>query len=71
MRQPDLSDMPVAQIMQTWPNTVPVFLREQLYCVGCPIGGFHTLTDAAREHGATVEDLEATILSVIKGSQKP
>ncbi len=65
MRQRDIVDMPVALIMQRWPTTVPVFLREELHCVGCPIGGFHTLADAAREHGASYEELERKVLEAV------
>lgn len=65
MRQTDISNMPVAQIMQAWPRTVPEFLRQQLYCVGCPISRFHTLADAAREHDAPVSELEAAMLSAM------
>lgn len=69
MHKPDISDMPVATIMQYWPNTIHVFLRARLHCVGCPISGFHTIPDAAREHEVAVALLEAEILVSILASQ--
>jgi hybrid cluster-associated redox disulfide protein len=37
--------------MRRWPQTVEVFLEWKMYCVGCPIAGFHTLEDACHAHG--------------------
>lgn len=42
----------VDDVMRTWPATIPVFLRYRIKCVGCPIGPFHTIHDACREHNA-------------------
>lgn len=58
-------DMPVDEIMRRWPATIAVMLRHSMLCVGCPIGPFHTVTDACSEHGvdeaAFVQELLATI----------
>jgi hybrid cluster-associated redox disulfide protein len=58
-------DMTVSEIMTRWPQTVRVFLDLRLLCVGCPIGGFHTLVDAAEEHGIALELLEEQIRDAI------
>jgi hybrid cluster-associated redox disulfide protein len=42
--------MSVDAIMTRWPSTIRVFLNWKMACVGCPVGRFHTLEDAAREH---------------------
>ncbi|MCZ4272529.1 DUF1858 domain-containing protein [Maritalea porphyrae] len=44
---PELS---LHEIMQRWPNSVTVFLRHKMLCVGCPIASFHTIDDACREY---------------------
>lgn len=44
---PDLS---VDDVMKLWPTTIRVFLAHRMLCVGCPIGSFHTVSDACREH---------------------
>ena len=58
-------DMPVDEIMRRWPSTITVMIRHGMLCIGCPIGGFHTVSDACREHGVTeavfVAELEAAI----------
>ncbi|WP_367615131.1 DUF1858 domain-containing protein [Rhodoplanes serenus] len=45
------SDRLVVEVMRETPATVRVFLDHRMRCVGCPIGPFHTVADACREHG--------------------
>lgn len=44
------ADSLVDDVMRTWPSTIAVFLRYKMRCVGCPIGPFHTVCDACKEH---------------------
>lgn len=41
----------VDDVMREAPQTIRVFLEFRMACVGCPIACFHTVDDAAREHG--------------------
>jgi hybrid cluster-associated redox disulfide protein len=41
----------VDDVMSGTPETIRVFLEFRMRCVGCPIACFHTVADAAREHG--------------------
>jgi hybrid cluster-associated redox disulfide protein len=41
----------VDDVMSSRPETIRVFLAFKMRCVGCPIGSFHTVDDACREHG--------------------
>ncbi|MBB3705692.1 MULTISPECIES: DUF1858 domain-containing protein [Aminobacter] len=43
-------DLAVDDVMKLWPNTIRVFLANRMLCVGCPIGSFHTVSDACREY---------------------
>lgn len=61
----DLSDVSVSDIMSQCPETIGVFLDFRLHCVGCPISGFHTFTDAAIEHGVSEVALRAAIEQTI------
>ncbi len=50
-----MSDTPqpqhtVDEVMRRWPATTRVFLRRRMACVGCPVGPFHTLAEAAVEY---------------------
>lgn len=52
MRKPRLDDpdLPLADLMTQWPQTIPVFVRHKMLCVGCLISPFHTVTDACEEY---------------------
>ena len=43
-------DMSVDEIMRRWPATIRVMIRHRMLCIGCPIGIFHTVADAAAAH---------------------
>jgi hybrid cluster-associated redox disulfide protein len=68
------STMSIDEIMRKWPATVHVAISHHLLCVGCPIGPFHTIADAAREHGLDEamlrREFEAAIASD-QGGQRP
>jgi hybrid cluster-associated redox disulfide protein len=52
VRMPIRSDDLVDDVMRESPQTIAVFLRFGMRCVGCPIACFHTGDDACREHAA-------------------
>lgn len=62
-------DMVVDEIMRRWPATVAVLLRYRMLCVGCPIGTFHTVTEACREHQIDERDLLFELESVVRGDR--
>jgi len=46
----DNPDLTLADLMTLWPETIPVFVRHKMLCVGCLISPFHTVTDACAEY---------------------
>jgi hybrid cluster-associated redox disulfide protein len=44
------ADSFVDEIMTKYPGTISVFLRRRMSCVGCLMGPFHTVYDAAEEY---------------------
>ena len=52
MRSPKLDDpdLPLADLMNLWPATIPVFVRHRMLCVGCLVSPFHTVADACVEY---------------------
>ena len=44
-------DMTLSELIGSWPQTIPVFLRHRMLCVGCLVNPFHTLADACQEYG--------------------
>jgi hybrid cluster-associated redox disulfide protein len=67
---PIAPDMLVDDVMQRWPATIRVFLDTRMRCVGCPVACFHTVDDAAREHGIDREAL-LRALRLAADSQRP
>jgi hybrid cluster-associated redox disulfide protein len=46
MEQPKLeADLIVADVLARWPQTISVFIRHRMACVGCPIAPFETLAE--------------------------
>jgi hybrid cluster-associated redox disulfide protein len=41
------ADLTVAEVMDRWPQTIPIFFRYRMACVGCPIAPFETLAEVA------------------------
>ncbi len=68
MRKPriDDPDLPLADLMATWPQTLPVFLRHQMLCVGCLISPFHTIVDACEEYGLDEESFVAELIRAVE-----
>lgn len=52
----DDPDLPLEDLMAMWPETIPVFLRHKMLCVGCMVNPFHTVIDACLEYGLNVDD---------------
>lgn len=67
MTRTELLDLPIGVIMSRWPATIGVFIAFRMHCVGCPIGMFHKLEDAAAEHHLALDDLLETIGDVVAG----
>ncbi len=42
----DDPDLPLADLMSEWPQTISVFLKHRMLCVGCLVSPIHTVTDA-------------------------
>lgn len=58
-------DMSVDEIMREWPATVHVMIRHRMLCVGCPIGSFHTVSDACAAHGIGEEGFVAELVAAM------
>jgi len=47
----DHPDLMLDILMDRWPETVAVFIRYRMFCVGCMIAQFHTVADACQAYG--------------------
>jgi hybrid cluster-associated redox disulfide protein len=59
------SKMTVTELITQFPSSIAVFMKRKMLCVGCPASKFHTIEEAARIHGISLEhflnDLEKAI----------
>ena len=59
-------DMSVDEIMRRWPATIRVMIRHRMLCIGCPIGIFHTVADAAAAHAMDEAGFSAELLAAMR-----
>ncbi|MER9890741.1 DUF1858 domain-containing protein [Mesorhizobium sp. M0119] len=64
MKRKFSDDATMDEIMHGSPATIRVVLQHGMLCVGCPIASFHTVSDAAREHDLSEEELRRDLLAV-------
>lgn len=58
-------EMTVDEIMRRWPTTIRVFIRNQMLCIGCPIGVFHTVHDACNAHDLDEKSISRELLAAM------
>ncbi|WP_044043147.1 DUF1858 domain-containing protein [Octadecabacter antarcticus] len=62
----DDPDLPLEALMTQWPDTIPVFVRHKMLCVGCQVSPFHTVIDACAEYGLDVDVFYAELASSVR-----
>lgn len=48
-------NMTVFDLLNIFPQVIPVFIRHRMSCVGCSMSSFETLQDAAKIYGISPE----------------
>ncbi|HOJ12269.1 MAG TPA: DUF1858 domain-containing protein [Clostridiales bacterium] len=51
------SDMIVSEVLKLDKGTVPIFLNNGLYCLGCPSASGESIKDACEVHGLDADKL--------------
>ena len=51
------AEMPIGDVVKKYPQTIQVFLRHGLVCVGCAVARFENIRDGAAAHGIDVDAL--------------
>ncbi len=65
-----LSAMIIFDVLQRWPETVAVFNKHRMGCVGCAVAPFFTIADAATIYRIPLDTFAAELEQAIKaGSQ--
>lgn len=47
----------IGEVVQKYPNTVEVFGKHGLHCIGCAIASFESVEQGAKSHGVDVNSL--------------
>lgn len=70
---PDIDDpdLPLAEILRTWPATVRVFWAFRTACVGCSIAPFHTVVDTCAEYRLDEVEFRAALRAAAAGIAQP
>ncbi|CAO3428855.1 DUF1858 domain-containing protein [Azospirillum doebereinerae] len=63
---PSSADL-VEDVMERWPQTVPVFVKHRMACPGCLMAGFQTVADAAEIYGLDTAALLDAFARAIAG----
>jgi hybrid cluster-associated redox disulfide protein len=59
------SELTVEHILALWPQTLPVFIRFHMLCIGCPVTPFHTLREACLAHEMGLEPFESALRAAV------
>ncbi|MGQ9568851.1 MAG: DUF1858 domain-containing protein [Anaerolineae bacterium] len=64
-------EMPIGEVVMRYPQTIEVFLRHGLMCIGCAVARFENIEQGARAHGINVDllmkDLNETVAEEPEG----
>jgi hybrid cluster-associated redox disulfide protein len=56
----------VADLLNRWPQTTPIFIRHRLYCVGCLMSPFDTLSEVVSNYHLPEQSFFAELRQAIE-----
>lgn len=60
-------DSIVADVLQRWPETIRVFTRHRLACIGCTMAEYETVSSAAEIYGLQLDDFLTELHAAVSG----
>ena len=63
-------EMSIMEIVSKFPNTVEIFMKHGLHCVGCAAARFENLEQGAIAHGIDVDALVKDLNKAVKTQNK-
>jgi len=63
------ADMPIGDVVNKYPNTINVFFKHGLGCVGCAVARFENIQQGAMAHGIDLDALLTDLNQVIAQTQ--
>ncbi len=57
-------EMTIEEVVTQYPETMMVFMRHGLHCVGCHVSAYESIEEGAMAHGINVDALVADLNKV-------
>lgn len=58
-------EMTIEEVVTQYPETMLVFMRHGLHCVGCHVSAYESIEEGALAHGINVDALVADLNKVV------
>lgn len=65
------AEMRINEVVAKYPQTIKVFFRHGMQCIGCYICSFHTIAESAKQYGIKLESLLSDLNAVITQQKDP
>jgi len=59
-------DMPIGEVVNKYPQTIEVFFKHGLHCIGCAAAAFENIEQGAQAHGIDIKKLILDLNKAIK-----
>ena len=63
-------DMSIEAVVNKYPQTVQVFLKHGLHCIGCAVAAFENIEQGAKAHGIDVKKLIEDLNKAVEKKKK-
>ncbi|VVB94959.1 Uncharacterised protein [uncultured archaeon] len=63
-------EMTIEEVVTQFPETMMVFMRHGLHCVGCHVSAFESIEEGAMAHGINTDALVADLNKVTAARKK-
>jgi len=63
-------DNTIEEVVTKYPETVMVFMKHGLHCVGCHVSAFESIEEGAMAHGINVDALVADLNKIALSKKK-
>ena len=63
------AEMSISEVIGRYPDTIHVFLKHGLGCIGCALARFENIREGALAHGISVDNLVADLNQVAVKAQ--
>ncbi|MGI6209363.1 MAG: DUF1858 domain-containing protein [Anaerolineae bacterium] len=64
-------EMTIGETVQDYPQTIEVFLRHGLFCLGCAAARFENIEQGAMAHGIDVDALITDLNAAVEAEETP